>query len=777
MKLHYALAALAVAAMSFSASAAVGDDLFGGNAVPKGCQKTPYEQGWRSSAHTNSQDFVTNGGAGKLGYRSANLSTNGYEDGVTVFNITKLNEKFAFPVTPTAMKVYELRGHLWRRNGGDTNITYNFYFADNIDAENPVSKASFTFNQNNKAIVLDGYKLRLYTTEALDNAYFVWEATNTTNWQEGGLVSDVKLVEVGDVASVNYVTNNGTQVAPAYFVNGENYVINSLPNVAPAPGYYFEGWCTDEACSEKVVLPMTVTSNTTLYAKMTEKPVSDNYMNMWDGLGKGSADLASDFGWTATPNVSWSEPITDYNAINGYRENVKPNGYDQEIRAILTNQINTVYSYPVVKLTEGFYKFSVNAGYYNHPSSQTFDINSKADGSGDSYGKVTVNTPKWNGDGTPAQFDVEIPAGVETAYMCWSISVSGDKDRAISWDYSLIKVEDSEVYAEKKAEAEVLLADDVYENVTGREKTDLETLISVEPTDYVQAIKALNEAIDAFKAAAPAYDAWEANKSAAKSILGNDVAANVQEILNTVPTTADEATEASSRLAEPVKTAYINKVAGEGTDVELADWTKEGVQQKFDVKTDQLANKVTDSWFTNYYDASYNWNNSGNKYDWDCHWYQEIDLEPGTYTFAVFARAANYSDQDFFIYVNDEGNKVDLPMVGDQDHVLGRGWDYVGLQFTVTAPAESSKTRAASAKTKLGLKFATRQSDKSWVSFADFKLRKNNNTTVGVEVVEAEENAPAVYYNLNGVRVDGNDLTPGVYVVRRGAKAEKILVK
>lgn len=42
---------------------------------------------------------------------------------------------------------------------------------------------------------------------------------------------------------------------------------------------------------------------------------------------------------------------------------------------------------------------------------------------------------------------------------------------------------------------------------------------------------------------------------------------------------------------------------------------------------------------------------------------------------------------------------------------------------------------------------------------------------IGVEAAEAE------YFTLEGVRVDGNDLTPGVYVVRRGTKAEKILVK
>lgn len=52
----------------------------------------------------------------------------------------------------------------------------------------------------------------------------------------------------------------------------------------------------------------------------------------------------------------------------------------------------------------------------------------------------------------------------------------------------------------------------------------------------------------------------------------------------------------------------------------------------------------------------------------------------------------------------------------------------------------------------------------------------NVDTTTGVAVIGVEA-AKAEYFTLEGVRVDGNDLTPGVYVVRRGAKAEKILVK
>ncbi len=44
-------------------------------------------------------------------------------------------------------------------------------------------------------------------------------------------------------------------------------------------------------------------------------------------------------------------------------------------------------------------------------------------------------------------------------------------------------------------------------------------------------------------------------------------------------------------------------------------------------------------------------------------------------------------------------------------------------------------------------------------------------------VVENPADAPAEYFTLEGIRVEGNALTPGVYIVRRGNTATKILVK
>ncbi len=67
---------------------------------------------------------------------------------------------------------------------------------------------------------------------------------------------------------------------------------------------------------------------------------------------------------------------------------------------------------------------------------------------------------------------------------------------------------------------------------------------------------------------------------------------------------------------------------------------------------------------------------------------------------------------------------------------------------------------------------AYRQAD-GWKNFT--KIEANPNVS-SVDLIHADGNFKAVYYDLNGVRVD-NPAQPGVYVKRTGNKAVKVLVK
>lgn len=59
----------------------------------------------------------------------------------------------------------------------------------------------------------------------------------------------------------------------------------------------------------------------------------------------------------------------------------------------------------------------------------------------------------------------------------------------------------------------------------------------------------------------------------------------------------------------------------------------------------------------------------------------------------------------------------------------------------------------------------------------DGNLVLQKKTGTGIAGVEADENAPVVYFNLNGVQVKADNMTPGVYVRRQGKNVTKVMVK
>lgn len=59
-----------------------------------------------------------------------------------------------------------------------------------------------------------------------------------------------------------------------------------------------------------------------------------------------------------------------------------------------------------------------------------------------------------------------------------------------------------------------------------------------------------------------------------------------------------------------------------------------------------------------------------------------------------------------------------------------------------------------------------------------FYCKENVAVDAGVaDIVIDDENAPVEFYNLNGVRVNRDNLVPGLYIRRQGAKASKFIVR
>lgn len=63
------------------------------------------------------------------------------------------------------------------------------------------------------------------------------------------------------------------------------------------------------------------------------------------------------------------------------------------------------------------------------------------------------------------------------------------------------------------------------------------------------------------------------------------------------------------------------------------------------------------------------------------------------------------------------------------------------------------------------------------VAGEDNNLVLSDRKPSGIEDVVVDENAPVEYYNLSGMRVNGDNMAPGVYIKRQGAKATKVYVK
>jgi len=418
-----------------------------------GVKQTPYQNGWRFDG-CSASDFTTTNSMDDPGtyYRTdQNLKGNGGYDNATVLYIKQTGVKYAYPIAPKTGKMYELQGSLWRRNGGEANITYSFYVADNLKAESPMGKQSFNFNQNNKVIKLNDYKLRFAVTEETENCYFLWEA-QTSNWGRGGLLDDVKLVEIGNAAVVTYDAGEGDGPAPSVFLEGENYTISAAPN-ATRRGYLLEGWYLDPEFTQVAVFPLTVTESTTLYAHWVEKELTGNLMEGWDGNGRGTAgDIPTMFGWESSSDVEWHEAYNSGEYWNGYRDNMEVNS--TPTRILFKVQNSYVYSYPINGLKKGkIYRFSADVSYMNHSATHTFTINSKRDGTGTEYASAKVTTAKW-GAWSTAQTYFEVPEDLGEVYMCWSVDET--KDRAMSWNYSL--VEDKTAHRVTFVDGETVLA-------------------------------------------------------------------------------------------------------------------------------------------------------------------------------------------------------------------------------------------------------------------------------------------------------------------------------
>lgn len=137
------------------------------------------------------------------------------------------------------------------------------------------------------------------------------------------------------------------------------------------------------------------------------------------------------------------------------------------------------------------------------------------------------------------------------------------------------------------------------------------------------------------------------------------------------------------------------------------------------------------------------------------------------------------------------GSTPDAPMAPGQGHVFETTFDipntYTAVtnpngQSTVTSPAinqDNLELVAYLIDTKEGTGVVnavkTPMSDKAEPKFTTLDLCKALGIDTGVEGIEADTDAPAEYYTIDGIRVA--EPTNGIYIVRRGNKTTKEIIR
>lgn len=289
-------------------------------------------------------------------------------------------------------------------------------------------------------------------------------------------------------------------------------------------------------------------------------------------------------------------------------------------------------------------------------------------------------------------------------------SVATDYNQWVSFgDYTLQTDDDANIalitYNIALANAQTIIADGQYSNVTGSEKTALQAAIdadaSLDKTD-VDAIEAatttLSDATTAFTGAKSAYDTFVAAKAVVyEDNLPYASSTKFADISTAQSATATSASDAESKTATIISAyrKYVESNAlAEGVDgaesITISDpnmdVTYDGDNHKFGAwqvidQTNGTIQLLSGESFTDgdgnssykYADIHKTDNNAGIQ--------QTVNLNSGRYLLTATARANTTADATFWLFAND--NTTNINRIGNSGGVFGRGWNDTSVEFIV----------------------------------------------------------------------------------------------
>lgn len=302
----------------------------------------------------------------------------------------------------------------------------------------------------------------------------------------------------------------------------------------------------------------------------------------------------------------------------------------------------------------------------------------------------------------------------------------------------------SDIYDNAVADAEKVLSDAKYNNITGNERTNLvaikETPAAGETLDdNLDVANNIYAAIDAFTAAASSYDAFVAEKAHAVTL-------GVSEF--PTPTTAAEALAAVNTLKVAEHNAVISKYTTDGSALFIPSWDKDNF--------DALSNEHWSGTTSEYFDK---WSGSA----FTSKIYKEVTLPEGHYVFYAAARGqANASTATLKVTIGSETLSVPCTIKGNRGYGIntsgaadfsssstyacsneGFGWEWRHIAFDLDA--ETTVTLAIECTGK-----------NSWVSAGDTRLVTYDNIAVSMNRYQAALDAAiaardnAEYANITG---------------------------
>lgn len=309
-----------------------------------------------------------------------------------------------------------------------------------------------------------------------------------------------------------------------------------------------------------------------------------------------------------------------------------------------------------------------------------------------------------------------------------------------------------------KTNAETAIANGDYMNVTGEEKTNLQSAIdAAEPsnaTNYDSAKSDLETKTSTFTSAKASYDALVAEITKAKA-LGIDDATADGYASNSSSTS--ESVTTSTKNLKTAEYDFVSTVYTEPLTLAEGDWraTKIKIESKSEHWDDVKSSyKSSDGW---------------NENSWECSYSQNLELPAGSYVFKVAGRRSNNSA----MWINVKNGETTLGSINDfpkatsglgintsgatdfatgENHTYansgnGRGWEWRYVQFTL----EEKATVTVAINGSTGEK-------NQWINFTDYTVLADNALNVSLyEYFKAINAATTARDNATYTNVDGKE--------------------